>query len=77
MMSQKKGFTSSDVIICFAMPAFWRAFAILLFSLSSYRELSYHINKNPAKQDSPPAAGRFSDMLLLRRSAILPGGLFV
>ena len=45
-MSQKKGFTSSDVIICFAMPAFWRAFAILLFSLSSYRELSYHIKKN-------------------------------
>ena len=32
--------------------------------------------KNPALQDSPPAAGRFSDILPLRRSAILPGGLF-
>ena len=32
--------------------------------------------KNPALQDSPPAAGRFSDIIPLRRSAILPGGLF-
>ena len=28
------------------------------------------IRKNPAKQDSPPAAGRVSDILHLRRSAI-------
>ena len=27
--------------------------------------------KNPAKQDSPPAAGRASDILPFRRSAIL------
>ena len=45
--------------------------------IGKFGELSYHINKNPAKQDSPPAAGRFSDMLPLRRSAFLPGGLFV
>jgi hypothetical protein len=35
------------------------------------------IKKNPAKQDSPPAAGRFSDITPLRRSVLLPGGLFV
>jgi hypothetical protein len=29
------------------------------------------IKKNPAKQDSPPAAGRASDILPFRRSAIL------
>ena len=28
------------------------------------------IRKNPAKQDSPPAAGRISDMIPFRRSAI-------
>ena len=35
------------------------------------------MNKNPAKQDSPPAAGRSGDILPFRRSAILPGGLFI
>ena len=29
-----------------------------------------NIKKNPAKQDSPPAAGRASDILPVRRSAI-------
>ena len=29
-----------------------------------------NIKKNPAKQDSPPAAGRASDILPFRRSAI-------
>ena len=29
------------------------------------------VKKNPAKQDSPPAAGRVSDILPFRRSAIL------
>ena len=29
------------------------------------------MKKNPAKQDSPPAAGRASDILPFRRSAIL------
>jgi hypothetical protein len=43
--------------------------------IGTFGELSYPMNKNPAKQDSPPAAGRFSDILLLRRSAILPGEL--
>ncbi len=38
--------------------------------------LQKYIKKNPASQDSPPAAGRFSDIIPLRRSAILPGGLF-
>ena len=32
--------------------------------------ISYCIRKNPAKQDSPPAAGRVSDILPFRRSAI-------
>ena len=38
--------------------------------------LQKYLRKNPALQDSPPAAGRFSDIIPLRRSAILPGGLF-
>ena len=33
--------------------------------------------KDPALQDSPPAAGRFSNIIPLRRSATLPGGLFI
>jgi hypothetical protein len=32
--------------------------------------------KNPALQDSPPAAGCSSDIISLCHSAILPGGLF-
>ena len=55
------------------MPAFMRAF---LFKSSTKVELSYKVKKNPALQDSPPAAGRFSDIIPLRRSVILPGGLF-
>ena len=38
--------------------------------LSYGNEVSYTIKKNPAKQDSPPAAGRASDILPFRRSAI-------
>ena len=30
----------------------------------------YTVKKNPAEQDSPPMAGRFSDMIPFRRSAI-------
>jgi len=33
--------------------------------------------KESCKQDSPPAAGRFSDILPLRRSAILSGAFFM
>ena len=33
--------------------------------------------KESCLQDSPPAAGRFSDILPLRRSAILSGAFFV
>ena len=32
--------------------------------------MAREIKKNPAKQDSPPAAGRVSDILPFRRSAI-------
>jgi len=32
--------------------------------------------KNPALQDSPPAAGRYKRHLPFRRSAILPGRAF-
>ena len=35
------------------------------------------MKKNPACRDSPPAAGRFSDILPVRRSAILSGAFFV
>ena len=55
------------------MPAFVRA---LFVKSSTEVELSYCTRKNPALQDSPPAAGRSSDIIPLRRSAILPGGLF-
>ena len=48
-----------------------RAFSVT----GKFGELSYDRNKNPALQDSPPAAGRFGDMLPFRRSAILPGEL--
>ena len=39
--------------------------------LSYGNEVSYTMKKNPALQDSPPAAGRASDILPFRRSAIL------
>ena len=32
--------------------------------------------KNPALRDFPPAAGRFNDIIPLRRSVLLPGGLY-
>jgi len=35
------------------------------------------MNKNPAKQDSSPVAGRSGNILPFWRSAILPGGLFL
>ena len=38
--------------------------------LSYGNEVSYTIKMNPAKQDSPPAAGRASDILPFRCSAI-------
>ena len=56
------------------MPAFVRA---LFIKSSTEVELSYCIKKESCLQDSPPAAGRFSDMLPLRRSAILSGAFFV
>ena len=37
----------------------------------------YGHKKESCLQDSPPAAGRFSDIIPLGRSATLPGGLFV
>ena len=33
--------------------------------------------KESRSRDSPPAAGRFSGIIPIRRSAILPGGLFI
>ena len=38
--------------------------------LSYGNKVSYTIKMNPAKQDSPPAAGRASDILPFRCSAI-------
>ena len=48
----------------------WKAgcLARLLIRLSNKKE--------SRERDSPPAAGRFSDMIPFRRSAFLPGGLF-
>ena len=39
-------------------------------------ELNLEYKKESCLQDSPPAAGRFSDKFPFRRSAILPGGLY-
>ena len=41
-----------------------------------FRILKLKIKKESCLQDSPPATGRFSDIIPPRRSAILPGGLF-
>jgi len=38
--------------------------------------LLFYTRKNPALQDSPPAAGRYKRHLPFRRSAILPGRAF-
>ena len=43
---------------------------------SFFSKLFRQHRKNPALQDSMPAAGRFSDMIPLRRSALLPEGLY-
>ena len=38
---------------------------------------NFLLNKKESRsRDSPPAAGRFSDIIPFRRSAFLPGGLF-
>ena len=42
-----------------------------------FSHLSFQNKKESCLQDSPPAAGRFSDTLPLRRSAILSGAFFV
>ena len=44
--------------------------------LNSYSNTLYDTRQNPSLQDSPPAAGCFSNIIPLRRSAILPGGIF-
>ena len=41
------------------------------------QKIKEKIKKNPAKQDSPPAAGRASDILPFRRSAIRAERLFI
>ena len=56
---------------CFGNHLPLRRVRILAERLLSYgNEVSYTIKKNPAKQDSPPAAGRASDILPFRCSAI-------
>ena len=74
MISVKKVFISSNSrIICLPCPLPSGRF---LIQESAVGGLSYKARKNPALQDSPPAAGRFSDMIPFRRSAILPEGLY-
>jgi len=64
---------SKTMIICLLCPLLCGLF---FFWKGAKGELSYKARKNPALQDSPPAAGRFCDILPFRRSAILPGALF-
>ena len=74
MILVKKVFIfSKTMIICLLCPLLCGLF---FFWKGAKGELSYKVRKNPALQDSPPAAGRFSDKFPFRRSAILPGGLF-
>ena len=64
----KKVFISSKPsIVCLLCPPPCGPFSI---QESAVGGLSYKVKKNPAKQDSPPAAGRVSDILPFRRSAI-------
>jgi cbb3-type cytochrome oxidase subunit 3 len=75
MILVKKVFIfSKTMIICLLCPLLCGLF---FFWKGAKGELSYKARKNPALQDSPPAAGRFCDILPFRRSAILPGGLFI
>jgi hypothetical protein len=48
MMTQKKAFTSSDHIVLFVAPAFWRVFIMFL---SSFGELSYYTKKAGKRAD--------------------------
>ena len=74
MILVKKVFIfSKTMIICLLCPLLCGLF---FFWKGAKGELSYKVRKNPALQDSPPAAGRFCDILPFRRRAILPGGLF-
>ena len=74
MILVKKVFIfSKTLIICLLCPLLCGLF---FFWKGAKGELSYKARKNPALQDSPPAAGRFCDILPFRRSAILPGALF-
>ena len=74
MILVKKVFIfSKTMIICLLCPLLCGLF---FFWKGAKGELSYKARKNPALQDSPPAAGRFCDILPFRRSAILPGALF-
>jgi len=74
MILVKKVFIfSKTMIICLLCPLLCGLF---FFWKGAKGELSYKARKNPALQDSPPAAGRFCDILPFRRSAILPGTLF-
>ena len=74
MILVKKVFIfSKTMIICLLCPLLCGLF---FFWKGAKGELSYKARKNPDLQDSPPAAGRFCDILPFRRSAILPGALF-
>ena len=63
----------SDKFLCVCV----RILAERFYIIGKFVELSYDMNKNLPLADSPPAAGRPGDILPFRRSAILPGGLFV
>ena len=71
---ERKVFISSNPrIVLSSCPPPCGQFAI---QESATGDLSYKARKNPALQDSSPAAGRFMRHLPLRRSAILPGRAF-
>ena len=51
--------------------------AIRIHGNMVYRLALVQYKKESCSQDSPPAAGRFSDVLLFRRSALLHGAFFM
>ena len=63
--------SSRSVFYCITLYRNELSYATIECTLCEHSIVINCIKKNPAKQDSPPAAGRVSDILPFRRSAIL------
>ena len=71
-----KEYKGSVLMVCHE-PEFYEGLATQVWDLSQWTtKLSINVKRESCLQDSPPAAGRFSDIIPLCRSAILPEGLF-